>query len=250
MGSREQKVPGKADEEEQPETQPLIETANSLEPGAPLSSQKKEQSPETVEARLIALKEKLVIVSQQIDKAVEEERYDDAENHQRELEETEAAILILGGSKKIESEDRVEGEVVKVSKEVVIEDEGVVQANSLAPTITSDMPNKPYSDFKSNILLSESKTDNVEGKPNAEKHNLLSLGKSSGVQSRKANPPAATNSTNQDGSRDEQSSSKAEVSGNVGDDAQENGIIGVNSLEKDNSFAEVPVVGLFAGLNV
>eukprot|EP00495_Collosphaeridae_sp_1-RS-2012_P004834 TRINITY_DN4145_c0_g1_i1.p1 TRINITY_DN4145_c0_g1~~TRINITY_DN4145_c0_g1_i1.p1 ORF type:complete len:116 (+),score=21.09 TRINITY_DN4145_c0_g1_i1:131-478(+) len=66
--SREQKVPGKADKEEQPETQPLVETANSLEPGAPLSSQKKEQSPETVEARLIALKEKLVIVSQQIDK--------------------------------------------------------------------------------------------------------------------------------------------------------------------------------------
>jgi len=248
--SREQKVPGKVDEEEQPKTQPLIEPANSLEPGAPLSSQKQEQSPEKVKERLILLKEKLVTASQQIDKAVEEERYDDAENHQRELEETEAAILILEGSKKIESEDRVEGEEVKVGKEVIMEDEGVVQDNLVARTITSEAPNKPHSDFKSNIAPTESKSDDVEGKPNAEKNKFLPLGKSSGVESVKTNPPAATNTTNQDRNHDEQSSSKAEVSGNVVDDKQESGIIGVNSLEQDNSFAGVPVEGLFAGLNV
>merc|ERR1719193_1564401 len=70
--NREQKVPNKVVEEVPPENEPLKEQANSSDAEVPLASQEPELSPEEVKVRLIELKGKLGILSQEIDKAVEE----------------------------------------------------------------------------------------------------------------------------------------------------------------------------------
>merc|ERR1712060_171323 len=150
-----------------------------------------ELSPEEVKVRLIELKEKLGILSQEIDKAVEEERYDDAETLQTELEETENEILNLESSNQLQTENPVEAEVGKESKEIVFEDEGVVNDTVTAPcsTITSEAPNHSHGDFKSNQSQIDSKSDEVEGQPNVGAKNPQTESISSDAQTQEAKSP-------------------------------------------------------------
>jgi len=248
--NREQNVPSKEIEKEQPEAQLLKEVGNSPEPGVPVLSQKQELSAEEVKARLINLKEKLVIVSQEVDKAVEEERYDDAETHQTELEETEAAIRSLEASCKAESVDVVEGEVSKTTKDVAIEEEGVVNGSMTAPcsTITSEAPNQSHMDFKSNHSQIDLKSDEVEGQPSMDVNEARTESKISSTSTNESKSTTTTGTKNLNACQEEENTPKAKLP--IVDVEQENSKRVVDNQQEGSSCAEEPVEGLFEGLNV
>jgi len=250
--NKEQNEPEKGEEEEQPETQSLKEVASIPEQKVPLLSQELELSPDEVKARLIELKEKLAIASEEVDKAVVEERYEDAEAHQTVVEETELAITTLQASIKVESEDPGDGGKVKAVKEVIIDGEGVVNDTMTAPcsTITSEAPNQSHMDFKSNQSQVESKSDEVEGKPSFGSNEARAGSKSSGATTCELKSPTSTAASNISVCQGDGNTSQAETSALVKNAEQDNSKPKLNDLEKETSGADEPVEGLFEGLNV